>query len=391
MIFFLLIITLEILIFFSFKIFKKKFVWLISNEDEVPNYDFKALKKFYNTSFDNKLGWVRKPNTSGYEKGKNDKIKYNIDEYGSRKSIYDPKNAKIVSIGDSYVFCRQVSDENTWQNKLSKKIDSSILNYGVGNYGIDQAILRMDNIFIPKESEYMILGFVPETILRIQSYWKHYLEFGNTFAFKPKFELKGNNLYLIDQYIDNFNKYKNLKKNIRFIRKNDRFYKEKFLKYSFSFPYIFSFFKNLKFNLSVYFLFLKNFFNPIKNFDNKLYSIVMKHNLIFSQKFYSEKKSIQLLDKIIQLFYTKCKEKKIKPILLIIPQMHDLISTNLNHLNYFNELNKKNNNVIDLTKFFKTKKIKDLYIEDSYGGHLSEYGNRIVADKINIYLNNGKF
>ena len=71
--------------------------------------------------------------------------------------------------------------------------------------------------------------------------------------------------------------------------------------------------------------------------------------------------------------------------------MHDLISTNLNHLNYFNELNKKNNNVIDLTKFFKTKKIKDLYIEDSYGGHLSEYGNRLVADKINIYLNNGKF
>ena len=27
------------------------------------------------------------------------------------------------------------------------------------------------------------LGFVPETISRIQSYWKHYLEFGNTFAF----------------------------------------------------------------------------------------------------------------------------------------------------------------------------------------------------------------
>ena len=58
---------------------------------------------------------------SGYEKGKNNKIKYNIDEYGSRKSIYDPKNAKIISIGDSYVFCRQVSDENTWQNKLSIK------------------------------------------------------------------------------------------------------------------------------------------------------------------------------------------------------------------------------------------------------------------------------
>ena len=135
---FFLLISLEILIYFSFKIFKK-FNWFISIKDELPNYDFKALKKFYYSSFDHKLGWVRKPNTSGYEKGKNDKIQYNIDEYGSRKSIYDPKNAKIISIGDSYVFCRQVSDENTWQNKLSIKIDSAILNYGVGNYGIDQA------------------------------------------------------------------------------------------------------------------------------------------------------------------------------------------------------------------------------------------------------------
>ena len=193
-----LLISLEILIYFSL-IFKN----LIGLYLLKMNYQIMILRHLKNFIIPLLIINLRmKTNTSGYGKGKNDKIQYNIDEYGSRKSIYDPKNAKIISIGDSYVFCRQVSDENTWQNKLSIKIDSAILNYGVGNYGIDQAILRIDNIFIPKQTKYMILGFVPETILRIQSYWKHYLEFGNTFAFKPKFILKKNKLLLINQYVD---------------------------------------------------------------------------------------------------------------------------------------------------------------------------------------------
>ena len=234
----------------------------------------------------------------------------------------------------------------------------------------------------------MIMGFVPETILRIQSYWKHYLEFGNTFAFKPKFILKKNKLLLINQYIDKFEKYKSLKKNISFIRKNDRFYRDKFLKYSFSFPYVFSFFKNFKFNISVYYILIKNFFSRNVNLKNDLYNIVMKHNLKNSQKYYNDKYSIQLLSRILELFYNKCHKKKLRPILLVIPQMHDLLSTELNHVAFFKKINKKNNNVIDMTEIFKNKKIQDLYIEDSYGGHLSEYGNSLVADEINNYLKN---
>ena len=31
-----------------------------------------------------------------------------------------------------------------------------------------------------------------QTICRVQSQWKHYLEFGNTFAFKPIFNIENN-------------------------------------------------------------------------------------------------------------------------------------------------------------------------------------------------------
>ena len=36
---------------------------------------------------------------------------------------------------------------------------------------------------IDKSTKLIILAFVPETIARIHSYWKHYLEFGNKFGF----------------------------------------------------------------------------------------------------------------------------------------------------------------------------------------------------------------
>ena len=38
----------------------------------------------------------------------------------------------------------------------------------------------------------VVFAFVPETISRINSYWKHYSEFGNKFGFKPFYKLEKN-------------------------------------------------------------------------------------------------------------------------------------------------------------------------------------------------------
>ena len=54
----------------------------------------------------------------------------------------------------------------------------NIRNYGVGNFGVDQAILKYINLPNNNEADHIILSFVPETILRVHSYWKHYIEFG---------------------------------------------------------------------------------------------------------------------------------------------------------------------------------------------------------------------
>lgn len=101
-----------------------------------------------------------------------------------------------------------------------------ILNYGVGNYGVDQALLAYKNKKLPESIEVTIMCFVPETISRVHSYWKHYLEFGNTLAFKPRFILQNNDLVLVDNLISTKNDLQNIKTTAEKAKKIDFFMKE---------------------------------------------------------------------------------------------------------------------------------------------------------------------
>ena len=103
------------------------------------------------------------------------------------------KKNLIASFGDSYVFCRQIKDEDTWQEIISKNNKFRISNYGVGNFGFDQSILKYKRTALDRNTKFVIQGFVPETISRIQCTWKHFLEFGNIHGFKPMFILSKKN------------------------------------------------------------------------------------------------------------------------------------------------------------------------------------------------------
>ena len=192
----LVLLISEIILQITIKYLRKDFQWLITEQDEYPSFDKKALSKFFKNSFDQELGWVKKPNSRGIEKGKYGEIEYHIDSNSSRKNNIEQETS-IVTFGDSYTFCRQVEDNQTWQVYLSNLLNSKVLNFGVGNYGADQAYLYYQRQEVPVSTKVVILGVVPETICRVQSYWKHYLEFGNTFAFKPRFTLENGKLTFI--------------------------------------------------------------------------------------------------------------------------------------------------------------------------------------------------
>ena len=170
---------------------RKRFQWFITSKDENPDIDEEGLKRFIEHGFDSELGWVRKPNTEHEEVGREGKTKYHIGIHGSRLNP-DHENLKkcISTYGDSFCFCRQNNDDTTWQWYLSELTNTNVLNFGVGNYGLDQSLLRVKREYHKEETPVVIMCVVPSTIVRVLCVWKHYNEYGNIFGFKPRFDIK---------------------------------------------------------------------------------------------------------------------------------------------------------------------------------------------------------
>ena len=47
--------------------------------------------------------------------------------------------------------------------------------------------------------------------------------------------------------------------------------------------------------------------------------------------------------------------------------------------------------VLDMTSSLNVADVKSLYTEDLYGGHFSELGNKVVANKVYDYLHKNAF
>ncbi len=77
--------------------------------------------------------------------------------------------------------------------------------------------------------------------------------------------------------------------------------------------------------------------------------------------------------------YSKKRNHKI--FFLIFPQKHDLFLNTKNYHKFFLSL-KNQFEIIDFTEIFQNKDINKIYFPDQYGGHLTPYGNRIVAETL---------
>ena len=294
---FIIFFIFELVIFLLINFFRGKIPWIITNDDEYPIFDKKKIKSFFNKTFDAHLGWNWKPNTKHEEKifFKTNKIFFGA--LGERKNIKNKKKIyDFATFGDSFVFCRYVKNDETWQEQLSKLNISKGLNFGVGNYGLDQTYLKYTNTKLPKSVKNIFIGFVPETLSRCLCSWKHYHEFNNTYAFKPKFQIFKRKLNLIDNPIKNIHSFENIKKIIKIIKNKEFFYKEKFIKYKLFFPYSFSVTREAKYNLKLFYYSALKILN-INN--NKIYEFIIKNNCVANDNYYLNRRNKQLIKKPI--------------------------------------------------------------------------------------------
>ena len=384
----------EIVIQFWVKLVNKKFQWLIISKDERPKLSKTGLKKFIHHGYDSELGWIRKPNTTNTEKNKNGEAFWSINSIGARTNPeFESQKSTISCYGDSFTFCRQVNDNETWEHYLSKLEKTNVKNFGVGNYGVDQSILRLEREFTNNQTDIVILAVVPDTICRIVSSWKHYYEYGNTFAFKPRFILNNDEIKIIKNSIDQQQKFDYYEKYLADIQEFDFFYKQKFLKEKITFPYSFNIFKNMKRNFSILLWVTKIFFcrklgKDISDFEWKSMKIIMDINLKWRLRLFQNTDVITLFQKILERFSKYGLNENFVSIFIFIPQKDDIEFIKKNYHFYKNFIDIINgiNGIffIDITeKFLKASNLNELYSDDNqYGGHLSKYGNKLVAEII---------
>jgi hypothetical protein len=90
----------------------------------------------------------------------------------------------VLAVGDSYTFGDQVGDADTWPAQLEQALGRTVVNGGVFGYGLDQIVLRAEQLLERFAPEVLIVSLIPDDIKRCEySYryaWKPYFEAGKT-------------------------------------------------------------------------------------------------------------------------------------------------------------------------------------------------------------------
>jgi hypothetical protein len=363
--------------------------WLIMAQDNRPRLAPDGLQRFIAHGWDAELGWVRKPNSGHDETGAGGvTTSYRIGADGARVNPgFEDRPVIGLAIGDSYTFSRQVNDDETWPHMLSRALNGNVANLGVGNYGADQALLRLEREIDDHAPRFVIMGVVPETIARIHSSWKHFSEYGNTFAFKPRFLLEpGGALRLVPNPVDTLDKFNRIEALRPQLEATDYFYETKFRRDLLHFPYLWRVGRTWRRTLP---LMAATLGDRIAGPGSRAFMQVMERNIAITADMFRNPSATDLFRAIVARFAATTRAAGAEPVFAMLPQLYDLRRIRRGDHFYADFMASIADDVaaIDLAPpLLEAEGRNDLYIDDRFGGHLSRAGNAIVADWLNKAL-----
>ncbi|HEY3749882.1 MAG TPA: hypothetical protein VGL80_11810 [Pseudonocardiaceae bacterium] len=363
---------------------RPRFPWLISHRDVAPDIPADLVDRHVARSFDPELGWCRRPGERGTDATDHGAATFTVDEHGRR---HDPRRTDepvtVACFGDSYVFCRLVNDDETWPHLLSGLLGVNVANYGVGNYGLDQALLRLERELPGLAADVVIMGVVPETIARVHSYWKHYFEYGNVLAFKPRFTLGPHGLRFHPSAIGQPGDYAVYRDRLAEIVALDPFYAAKFRRDILCFPYLPKLIRRARRHLPV----LAHLLMGTRDKDRRqhaAFDVVLRDNARWTARLYADPAARRLLGALVERFVTVCRAAGKHPVLVMIPQPVDLARHDggTAHRSFCADM-RGMLPVVDLAERFREDPHRDeLFAHGRLGPHCGPHGNAVVADAL---------
>jgi len=200
---------------------------------EFPKLTRSAIEHFQ--SWDMELGWCNQSNITKVDnpdllvKAKKNAAGlavFSTDAVGSRICYHPNSNSDVSFYGDSYCMCRDVQDQDTFAWHLGKLRNSRVSNFGVANYGLDQALLRLRRDYKNDSAGTVVLAVTSITMARCVSIYGHYLNPGNILAVKPRFRLNDDgSLQVVDYPLESKQDLLKLERHKDFFHQYDEHYR----------------------------------------------------------------------------------------------------------------------------------------------------------------------
>ena len=146
------------------------------------------------------LGWIYRPEFSN----ETDRITaQGVRSSREYAAIPTPGVRRIAVFGDSYAYANEVTNDDAWPAKLETGWRAEVLNYGVGGYGVDQALLRFRQEGMALRPATVMLGFTSMMAPRTVSRYRRFQNARDGAWFKPRFVLEGDALRLLPPPVAN--------------------------------------------------------------------------------------------------------------------------------------------------------------------------------------------
>lgn len=345
------------------------------------------VRRFRSDAYDPLLGWNNKPNSR--------KIGTNAagmswvatyDQFGARTNPAFEDPGLIASYGDSYTHGDEVNGDETWQYYLSKKIRSNVQNFGVGGYGTDQALLKLEqnfrNGFL---TPYVLLGIHEENINRIVNTFRPFYIPGAwiKLGFKPRFILQNGAPRLIQNAMPSFNTRADATRALNIASEDDYWFLLNKQKVEINFPFSLG-------ALDLLFLVMQEkgiIRHPYKKLGNSQYS---------RPKLWDDPEAVRLMGAIIRKYVQLSSRFHFQPILVFFPHITRASDGSLaqpQYKSFVRELREqylvRELTIIDLyeAEFDMDKfRVLSMAVQARWHGHFSPYGNRVISEFISSHL-----
>jgi GDSL-like Lipase/Acylhydrolase family len=163
---------------------------LFDHRDEIfRKFRPEDFQRYKSTVASNLLGWDNPAGVRRLASCGGEQVTYSYDAARVRRhGDRSPQNAVVVVAGDSYTQGDDAADDDTYPAALEKIFDVGVANLGVGGYGPEQALLKLESLIdrFP-HARVAVLSILSDDTRRMMNSFRPVLnrETGILFGFKP--------------------------------------------------------------------------------------------------------------------------------------------------------------------------------------------------------------